>query len=170
MKETLTIGKIIGVHGIAGELKVMPITNDPDRFYDLEEVSLIKNGQSQQYHVESVRLHKGQVLLALVEVPDRTAAEKLRNYFVEVDRAHAVDLEEDEYFITDLIGMTVYDTDHAELGKITDVLQTTGPVDTVEIQTPDKKIYVPARLEYFLQVNLRDGAVTADIPQEFFEL
>ncbi len=169
-EELMIIGKVLGAHGIRGELKVQPLTDDPGRFYDLDTVYLEKNGKKQAYDIDLVRMHKGNVLLTLDGINDRNASEKTIGAFVRIDREDAVDLDEDEYFIEDLIGMMVYNEQGDQIGKVKGIIQTSGTVDTVEIVTKEKTIYVPARKVYFKQVNLSEGKITADIPEELMTL
>ncbi|MEF9919060.1 MAG: PRC-barrel domain-containing protein, partial [Eubacterium sp.] len=90
---------------------------------------------------------------------------KLMGQMVAINRDEAVTLSEDEYFIEELIGMNVVDPESNTVGVVTDVLQTTGSVDTVEIKTPEKMLYIPARKVYFLKVDVAAGLITADIPE-----
>lgn len=170
-EENLLIGKVMGVHGIRGEIKVYPLTDDPGRFYDLEQIYLQDSkGNNKTYHIELVRLHKGNVLLTLSGIADRTAAEKLIGRFVTTDRENAVGLEKDEYFIEDMIGMKVVDTENAPIGTVTGVIQTSGSTDNIEIKTPQKTVYIPARKVYFLQVDTENKTIVADIPEELMAL
>lgn len=170
MTKDMLIGEVIGIHGIRGELKVKPLTDDPMRFYDLKGIFLNSKGRSEYFEIDAVRLHKEAVLLQLREVKDRNTAEKYRGAEVRIERENAVDLVEDEYFISDLIGLQVTDGQKGDIGKISDILTTTGSVDTVEIQNSGKRIYVPFRKVYFHGVDLKAGTVTADIPEDFFSL
>ncbi|MEG0378255.1 MAG: ribosome maturation factor RimM [Eubacterium sp.] len=170
-KETMIIGKILGAHGIRGELKVYPLTSDPGRFYELEQVYVGEENKQQTAHeIELVRLHKGNVLLTLKGINDRNASEKLIGRMVSINREDAVTLSEDEYFIEELIGMNVIDIDGKVIGVVKDILQTTGSTDTVEIKTPEKIICIPARKVYFLKVNVSEGIITVDIPEELMAL
>ncbi|MEG0075154.1 MAG: ribosome maturation factor RimM [Eubacterium sp.] len=163
--EMMMIGKVLGAHGIRGELKIYPLTTDPGRFYELNSVFLCHDGKKKQYEIELVRLHKGNILLTLAGVSDRNTSEKLMGQMVAINRDEAVTLSEDEYFIEELIGMNVVDPESNTVGVVTDVLQTTGSVDTVEIKTPEKMLYIPARKVYFLKVDVAAGLITADIPE-----
>lgn len=73
----IIIGRILGVHGIKGELKVQPLTDDPGRFYDLDEVILIHDKTATDYKIKNCRLHKNNVLLFLENVKNRNEAEAL---------------------------------------------------------------------------------------------
>ena len=170
MNKTMMIGEVTGVHGIRGELKIRPITDDPGRFYELDEIILTKGNQSKSHPIEMVRLHKGFVLCALEDIKDRNLAETFKNYEVRIPREEAVDLDEDEFFISDLIGLAVADPAGRPIGKVKDVLTTTGSVDTIEIKTDSKTIYVPFRKEFFAEINFENNLITADIPDDYFEL
>lgn len=167
----IIIGKVLGAHGIRGELKVLPLTDDPGRFYELESVYVNDGKTVTERDVELVRLHKGRVLLSLEGIGDRNQSEALKDALLEIDRDEAVALEENEYFIEDLIGMTVQETDGTLIGHVKDVLQTSGTVDTVEIRLQEgRMIYVPARQVYFTAVDLEAGVITAAIPEELKNL
>lgn len=164
----IIIGRILGVHGIKGELKVQPLTDEPGRFYDLDEVILIHDKAATDYKITNCRLHKNNVLLFLENVKNRNEAEALIGREVGIPRELAVALSEDEFFIEDLLGLPVYN-DGVLLGKITDVMQA-GGVDVYTI-TADKKVYcVPARKLYFTKINVTEGRIDASIPQEILEL
>ncbi len=170
MTDKLTIGEIVGVHGVRGELKVKPLTDEPEQISELQTIEITQKGKAAPYTPLAVRMHKGMVLLTLKEVTDRNAAEALRGAFLTISRDQAQAPGEDEYYITDFIGMNVVSNAGEAVGRVTDVLQTTGSVDTVEINTGVKKIYVPARKIYFTGVSHKERLITANIPQEYFEL
>ena len=164
----IIIGRIIGVHGIKGELKVLPLTDDPGRFYDLESVTLVKGETEQEVAITACRLHKTNVLLFLDGVKTRNDAEALIGREVGISRELAVALNEDEFFVEDLIGLPVYN-DGELLGKITDILQT-GGVDVYTITGGKKTYCVPARKIYFKAIDLGSRRIDAAIPQEILEL
>lgn len=172
MKQWLTIGRITGVHGIRGEVKAAPMTDDPARFDALTTVWVVQKKKRREYAVDGVRFHKGQVLLTLKGVADRTAAEKLKGATLEVARADAVPLAEDEIFIVDLIGLTVTDAQDAPIGTVADVITTSGPVNTLDIALADggKHVYVPFRRVFFPAWDLDAGTLSSDIPQDYFDL
>lgn len=179
-QERMKVGKITGAHGIQGELKVMPLTDDPGRFEEFEALCI----DGKTYPVRNVRLHQGKVLLTLKGIKDRTAAEALRGHFIEIDRDEAQELEDDEFYIVDLIGSAVFTKDGRKIGKLLDVLQTSGPVDTAEISvvTPEfrpnekeekrktRHLYLPFRQEFFLEIDLENGRIMVDFPEEYWEL
>lgn len=142
MDKLIIIGKIIGVHGIKGELKVFPITDDARRFLKLKKCYLSKEDRKdpQEWVSERARLDKGNVLLKLEGLDDRTDAEKYRGLFISVDREDAVKLPKDTYFIEDLKTLKVIDDERGEIGTIKDVYEY-GANFIVEVKGPARRIF-----------------------------
>lgn len=162
----IEVGEIIGFHGIKGEMKVKPYAEIPERFLDLDRVFL----EDQEYKIKNARVQKGHAYLILETINDRTTAEAFRNKVLKIDRSEAGELEEDEYFIVDLIGFPVIDKETGEkIGTVKEINQTSGPVDTFVIKTTEKEVLVPALKEY-LEIYFKDKKIEASIPQELFEL
>ena len=107
MQKRLEIGQIVNTFGIKGEVKVVPFTDDINRFDDLKEVYIKSKKEEKLYQVEGARYHKNMVLLKLKGIENPEDAEKLRNSYLEIDREDAIPLEEGTYFIADLIGLDV---------------------------------------------------------------
>ena len=164
----IIIGRILGAHGIKGELKVLPLTDDPGRYYDLEAITLLNGKIQQDYVITNCRLHKTNVLLFVDGVATRNDAEALIGREVGISRDLAVKLQEDEFFIEELLGLPVYN-EGTLLGKITDVMQA-GGVDVYTITGGPKTYCVPARKIYFKEINVNDRRIEATIPQEILEL
>ncbi len=123
----LVIGRITRPHGVRGEVGVAVYTDTPERFEWLTEVyvsSDVDDSDPVLAQVEHVRYHRELVLLKLVDYPDRTAAEALRGLWVLVPRAAAVPLEEGEYYLYQLMGLTVVTTQGETLGQLVDILET----------------------------------------------
>ena len=172
MKDYMIIGEILGVHGVRGELKVKPLTDDAKRFSDLERVTVRHKGNIAEYTVSSVRYHQNQVWLCFEGVTDRTQAEAFRGALLSVPREESVPLAPGEFFIADLIGVRVIDAEKGDIGEIKDVLTGTGSVDTIEIKLKDtgKMLYVPFRNVFFKDWDLEAMTVSAEIPEDYFLL
>lgn len=108
-----------------GEIKVLPLTDDPERFLDLARVFLDETG-GEALAVRAARTREGYAYLCLAGVEDRDAAEALRGRELFVPRAEAAPLPEGRYYIADLIGMQVVDEAGRELGRLADVMQAGG--------------------------------------------
>lgn len=159
MEEFLNIGSITSAHGIKGEVKVFPLTDDVKRFKKLKEVTIEGKRESRLVHIESVKFFKQFVILKFIEIETMNDAELLKGYVLKVDRKNAVPLSEDEYFIADLIGLKVTDDENLIEGVLSDVLQT-GANDVYVIETKDKgEILLPAIKECILSVNVAEGFV-----------
>lgn len=143
LSEYLLIGEITKPQGILGEVKVQPHTGDPARFLNLATVYFQNGNSYEPRSIEKARVNGGDVFLLFSGVSDRNMAEKLRGQKLYVDRAHAVELSEDENFICDLIGCEAVDTNGNIIGKLVDVLQP-GPTDVYVFDTPRGRMMMPA--------------------------
>ena len=153
----LEVGKIVNVHGIAGEVKILPWTDFPEDFCELSCLYVEKNGEKIEYKIKSARVHKGCVLAKLDGVNDRTAAERLKNITVFAKREE-IPIEEGSYFIADLIGLTVKTEDRI-LGKLEDVFQT-GANDVYSVRCENgKMLYIPAIPSVVAEKNLSEGYI-----------
>lgn len=153
----ITIGQIVRAIGIKGELKVVPLTDDPERFLRLKVVYI----DERPYKVSSCRIDRGSVRLALIGVPDRTAAEKLKDKYVTIDRVNAVPLEEGSYFIADIIGCKLFLSDGSEVGKITDVDQF-GAADVFTASDGRRVVRFPFLKKMIVKVAPESGVIVLD--------
>ena len=154
MRDILRVGKIVNTHGLKGEMKVMPLTDDPKRYNDLEFVLL----DGKEVKIESRKYQKDRVILKLEGINSIEEVERLKNKYLEIPRDYAVELEEDTYFIADLIGCRVFDTEGKDLGEIYDVLQTKNN-DVYWIKKP-KELLIPVLLDIVLDINIEDRKIT----------
>ena len=159
MKDTLVIGKITGAHSIHGEIKIFPLTDDIGRFSSLKY--FLAGGI--RYTVSSTRIHKGHVLVSSPDIPDRNAAEAMAGKFAEVLREDAIPLEEGQYYIEDLKGLTIKDTSGGADAVLTDIIQSAGPVDVIEFRRDKKTYLMPYLKEYVKSVDLENGIMEADL-------
>ena len=121
MQEKLRVGTIVTTHGLKGEVKVYPTTDEPERFYDLKKVWLDRSGKMEnmiQLEVENVRFSKNLALVKFKEYDSIDDVMAIRKGELYVDRADAIPLAEGEYFVGDIIGCRVLDENDAELGTV----------------------------------------------------
>ncbi|HLK58665.1 MAG TPA: ribosome maturation factor RimM [Chthonomonadaceae bacterium] len=124
---SLTIGEIVAPFGLAGEVKVRLETDFPDRFSRLKQIFLRDaRGNGRLAEVESVRPHKGQILLKIRGIVSIEQAETLRNHRVQIRPQDAVRLPPNEFYIHDLLGCEVVTSKGQVLGPLTDVLRGTA--------------------------------------------
>ncbi len=154
MNDFLEIGQIVNSYGIKGFFKVVPFTDDITRFDDLESIYIEKNKKLEKKEIEEVKYHKHLVLLKIKGIDDINDTERYKNCILKIDRANAVKLPEDTYFITDLIGIEVYTEEDEFLGNIADVFPT-GSNDVYVVKNElGKQILLPAIGEVIKEVNI----------------
>lgn len=159
MQEFFEIGQIVNTFGIKGMVKVKPFTDDVTRFEELEKITIEHKNQKQDYEIEEVKYHKDMVLLKLKGIDTIEQAEMLRNYYIVVDRDHAAPLEEDSYYIADLIGLEVYNEENQLLGILEDIFNT-GSNDVYVIKDNlGKQLLLPAIADVIKKIDLEDRKV-----------
>lgn len=164
MLEYLTIGQIVNTHGVQGEVKVYPLTDDIKRFDKLKELYIENKGELKKYPVQSVKYLKNTVVMKLKGIDTMNDAEKLRQLYVKVGRWDAVSLPKDTFFICDLVDSEVYDIEGNRLGILKDVLQT-GSNDVYVVKTDGKEILIPALKTVVKEINLQAKKITVDLPE-----
>lgn len=159
MDKLIKVGKIVSPQGIKGQVKVYNYSTT-NRFDNLPQIIV----DNKIFQIEKAGHSKNMVVLKLESVDDRNAAEEMRNKDVFMEDRFLGELQEDEYYISDLIGLDVCKEGSESLGKIRDVLQH-GPVDIYEIKLNSGKMaYIPAVKEFVKKVDLDRGLVIDTIP------
>lgn len=169
MESYLRVGVIASTHGLKGEVKVFPTTDDPERFRDLKQVFLDTGNDYKSLNVAGVKFFKNQVILKFREFNDINEIEEYKGKDLLVTRDQAVPLKENENFITDLIDMEVYTDEDKRLGVLTDVLQT-GANDVYVVETDEgKEVLLPAIPSCILEVNVETARMTVHILEGLLE-
>lgn len=152
--EYLQVGAIANTHGVKGEVKVFPTTDDPQRFKKLKTVLLDTGKEKIELEIESVKFFKQFVILKFKGYDTIEAIEKYRKMGLFVTRENAVKLKKDEYFIVDLIGLKVVTDTEEDLGELVDVIQT-GANDVYVVKMADgKEVLIPAIKQCILSVDM----------------
>ncbi len=163
MDNYLRVGVISNTHGIGGEVKVFPTTDDSKRFKKLKQVFLDTGKEYMELEVERVRFFKNMVIVKFKGINNINDIEKYKGKDLLVTREEAVPLEENEYFIYDIIDALVVDEEGKEIGILKEVL-TTGANDVYVVEMPDKKeILLPVIDECILDIDIENKKVTAHI-------
>ena len=150
MLNRFKLGQIVNAVGLKGENRVYPYTDYKERFEELKQLYI----EDEIYEIEKVRYMGQMVIIKFVGISDRNAAEALKGKYLYIDRENARKLDEDEYFVADLIGMKVQDEAGNPVGTLSDVIQNTAQ-DVYEIELPDgKKFMIPAVGEFILNVDM----------------
>lgn len=143
MEDLLRVGVIANTHGIHGEVKVYPTTDDMNRFKKLKEVILDTGKEHKPLEITGVKFFKNMAILKFKGIDNINDIEKYKGKDLLVTRENAVALGKDEYFICDLIGCQVVEENGASVGELTEVLQTAAN-DVFVVQGSDKKeILIP---------------------------
>ena len=154
MEELFRVGVISNTHGIRGEVKVYPTTDNVRRFDDLKEVILDTGKEQLILHVTSVKYFKNMVILKFKEFDNINDIIPYKGMDLLVTRENAIPLEEGEYYIADIIGSKVITDEDKILGTLTDVLQT-GANDVYVVKTKDgKEVLLPSIEECILDLSL----------------
>ncbi len=156
------IGKVVSPHGVKGEVKVYPTTKGVKRYDNLEWLYADENGCLVRYDVQWVKYHKNMVILKLKGIDSRDEAEKIRGCPLKVDRKHAIELEENEYFIGDIIGLEVRDIYGAPMGKVVDVIST-GSNDVYVVNGPEGEVLIPAIKQFVKKIDIEKGMMVVEI-------
>lgn len=163
MVSRFRVGVIAGTHGLRGEVKVFPTTDEPARFLDLEKVILDTGREERTLKIRSVKFFKKFVILGFEGMDRIEDVEKLKGSELMIGREDAIPLEEGEYFIPDLIGLKVVTDDGRELGVIKDVIET-GANNVYDVQDDNgKRILIPAIPQCILDVRLEEGDMTVHL-------
>ncbi len=159
MEELLQVGAITSTHGVRGEVKVFPTTDDAKRYSKLKEVYL----EEKLVNIESVKYFKNLVIVKFKEYNSLNEVESLKGKNLYVTRENAVKLKKDEYFVADLIGLKVEDEEKNISGVLTDVMST-GANDVYIIKLDDgRELLLPAIKECILNVDIDEGVIKINI-------
>lgn len=156
MEELLKVGAITSTHGVRGEVKIFPTTDDVRRFKKCKELILDTGKEKKTLEIEGVKFFKQFVILKFKGYDSINDIEAYKGKELYVTRANAVRLKKDEYFIADLIGLTVLDEEKTEIGTLKDVIET-GANDVYSVETKEgKEILFPAIKECILKVDMEN--------------
>jgi 16S rRNA processing protein RimM len=163
MEDLLQVGAITQTHGIHGEVKVFPTTDDVKRFKKLKDVILDTGKEKITLEIEGVKFFKNLVILKFKGFDNINDIEKYKGKSLYVTRENAVKLRRDEYFIADLIGLKVYDEDDNYLGELTNVIET-GANDVYEVKFEDgREVLFPAIKQCILNVDMDNRTMKVHI-------
>ncbi len=167
LPERVTVGEILRPHGVRGELRMRVLTATPEHLPQLEYIYLAdstRQGRLEKRALEGLRFNKAYALLRLEGCVDRDEADKLRGHVVLIDREQAPPLAEGEYYLFQLIGLSVV-ADGIAVGRICEVLET-GANDVYVVNGEEYgEILIPAHEETIDAVDFEAGVVTMTLPE-----
>ena len=163
MEQLLRVGVISSTHGVRGEVKVYPTTDDVNRFKKLKNVVLDTGKEHLKLEVSGVKFFKNQVILKFKGIDNINDIEKYKGKYLLVNREDAVALEENENYVADLIDLKVVTDEGQVLGVLTEVMET-GANDVYVVETEDgKELLLPAIRDCILDVDLETEVMTVHI-------
>ena len=156
LEEYLRIGIITSPHGIKGEVKVFPSTDDPERFLQVKDVVVETAKGRQTMQIQGTKYFKNMVILKLSGINSMNEAELFRNADILIHRSQSAPLEEGHYFIVDLIGLEVYEKER-HVGTVTDFLQTGANNVYVVTKEDGKELLLPDIPDCILKVDIEEN-------------
>ena len=169
MEQLLRVGVISSTHGVRGEVKVYPTTDDVNRFKKLKKVILDTGREYLDLEISGVKFFKNQVILKFKGIDNINDIEKYKGKDLLVNREDAVALEENENYVADLIDLKVVTDDGQVLGYLTEVMET-GANDVYVVETEDgRELLLPAIRDCILDVDLDEEVMTVHILPGLFD-
>ena len=162
----ITIGKIVAPHGVRGDLRVIPLTDFPERFRSLKSICL---DDGTKLVVEGVKYHKQFVLLKIQGLDSINSVEALRGKLIKITQDELVKLPEGQYYQFQILGLKVYTESGEYLGTITDILQTGSNDVYVTEQEGKPPILIPALKQVVLNIDISAGKIIVKLQEELEE-
>ncbi len=161
--ELIAIGKIVGHFGYKGEVKIIPLTDFPERFKSLKQVHINYKGQISTKAVEAVKNHGQGWLLKLSGIDDKETADQYRGSLLQVDETEVYPLPEGSYYHFQLQGLKVFDKQRGFLGELTDIIET-GANDVYVVESASyKEILIPAIKQVIVSIDLQAKTMLVDL-------
>ncbi len=172
LTEKFVIGRLGKAKGLRGEIKVIPLTDDPKRFNQLK-ACFLENEKGDllfEKNIASCHIVNQEVSLRFADITDRNQAEDLRGLYISVKREDAISLKENSFFIADLIGCSVYDQEKGLLGKISHI-QSAYSSDIIIVHMDGKKDLLYPNLKSIVQnIDLENQRVDIILPDGLYEI
>lgn len=169
MEDRLRVGVIASTHGIKGEVKVFPTTDDAERFTRLKQVILDTGKEERLLEIEGVKFFKKFAILKFKGIDQINDIEKYKGRDLYVSRENAQKLKKDEYYVADLLGLKVTEDTGKTLGTIIDVMET-GANDVYVVEMENKQeLLIPAIRQCILKVDLDGGTMCVHLLEGLLE-
>ena len=163
MQKYLEVGQIVNTFGIKGFVKIVPFTDDITRFDDLKKVYIKNKHQNKELEIQEVKYHKNMVLVKFKGIDKVEEAENLKNMYIFIDRKDSRKLDEDTFFIVDLLGLEVYTDEGKLLGKLDDIFNT-GSNDIYVVKDElGKQILLPAIKDVVKEIDMKNKKIVVHL-------
>lgn len=167
----ITVGKIVNTHGNKGMVRVLPLTDFPERFQRERVLNVQLGDVSRQLHIEQSSAHKKFIIIKFREIPDMNAAEELKGALIQVTREELHPLPNGSFYIFQLLGLKVFDREGSFLGVVNDVLVTgANDVYVVDRDNGVRPLLVPALKDVVLEVDLEQSRMVVSLPEGLVDL
>jgi 16S rRNA processing protein RimM len=168
----IAIGILRKAHGVRGEASIEPWTDSPERFDALESVTLVSpdDKQTRELTIESTRVHAGRALVKFKGIESPEEVQRLQNWTLEIPEEQARELDEDEYFLHDLIGLTLFDADGKERGVVTDVLEGGGGLLLQVKRADGKEFELPFAADLCTEIDVKAKKMIVALPEGLDDL
>lgn len=166
MKDYIKVGKIVNTHGVKGYIKCIPLTDDLERFEELEYVYTEKDNIKRT--IDDVWYQKGLVCLKLKDIDDMDKAESFKDTYISIVEDQLRVLPANSYYLFDLEGMDVYSNNGDYIGKISEVYQT-GANDVYEVKNNKNSYLIPAIKDVVKSVNVQDKKMIINVIEGLLE-
>lgn len=168
----IAIGILRKAHGVRGEASIEPWTDSPERFAELESVTLVSpdEKETREVAIESSRAHAGRALVKFAGLDSPEAVQRLQNWTLEIPEEEARELDEDEYFIHDLIGLTLFDAEGVNRGVVIDVLEGGGGL-LLRVKRSDGKVFeLPFAADLCTEIDVQAKKMIVALPEGLDDL
>ena len=167
----IAVGIIRKAHGVRGEASVEPWTDSPDRFNELTKVTLVSPGEesTRDAEIESARAHRDRALVKFRGIESPEDLQSLRNWTIEIPLSEARKLEENEYFLHDLVGLKLVDRDGRERGVVKEAYEGGGGI-LLAVDGPNGEFDVPFASEICTEIDIAGGKIVVDLPEGIDDL
>ncbi|RQD74589.1 MAG: 16S rRNA processing protein RimM [Candidatus Syntrophonatronum acetioxidans] len=167
-RDLVAVGKIIGVKGLKGEIKVQPLSDNFHRHKALDRVKIIAGDKELETEVEKSATVKNFWILKFKDVLSREEAEELRGCYIMIPKAEREELPENHYYMDDIIGSFVFKDDGSKLGQVINIIETgSNDVYVVKSDDPDLpgEILVPALKDVIKRVDIKEKKIVVVLPE-----
>ncbi|MTI84535.1 MAG: 16S rRNA processing protein RimM [Firmicutes bacterium] len=162
----VTVGKIANTQGRQGMLRILPLTDFPDRFFDMDEVLVLHRNKREILHIEEAFRNKRFIVIRFREIQDINEAAKYKGALLQVYREQAMDLPEQTYYVFEILGCKVYTREGELLGEVKDVIRTgANDVYVVEGEGRRKPLLVPALKTVVHHMDPEAGNIVVQLPE-----
>ncbi len=170
-RSLIALGIIRKPHGVRGEASVEPWTDSPDRFAELKTVTLVSPDESEtrEATIEASRAHGDRALVKFASIDSPEDLRNLQDWTIEIPEEEARALEENEYFLHDLVGLTLIDGDGRERGVVKNVSEGGGGV-LLTIDGPNGEFDVPFAAAICTNIDLAARKMTVNLPEGIDDL